>query len=67
MEIGDMIIYPLVMTNLAIENDPVEIVDVPIENGGSFNSYVSHYQRVICRKLKLLKLNFHRFSPWIQI
>jgi len=26
-------IYPLVMTNIAIENGPVEIVDFPIENG----------------------------------
>ena len=25
--------YPLVMTNIAIENDPVEIVDFPIEHG----------------------------------
>ena len=32
--------YPLVMTNIAIENDPVEIVDFPIKNGGSFHSYV---------------------------
>ena len=24
----------------------IEIVDFPIENGGSFHSYVSHYQRV---------------------
>ena len=30
----------------AIENDPVEIVDFPIENGGSFHSYVNIYQRV---------------------
>ena len=25
--------YTLVMTNIAIENGPVEIVDLPIENG----------------------------------
>ena len=24
------------MTNIAIENDPVEIVDFPTKNGGSF-------------------------------
>jgi len=30
----------------AIENDPF-IVDLPIENGGSFHSYVTVYQRVI--------------------
>ena len=35
-------VYPLVMTNIAIVfNGPVEIVDLPIENGGSFHSYVS--------------------------
>ena len=33
--------YPLVMTNVAIENGPVEIVDLPIKNGGSFHSYFS--------------------------
>ena len=31
--------YPLVIQQFAIENDPVEIVDVPIENGWSFHSY----------------------------
>ena len=31
---------------LAFENGPVEIVDLPIENGGSFHSYVTVYQRV---------------------
>ena len=25
--------YPLVMTNIAIENGPVEIVDFPMKNG----------------------------------
>ena len=30
----------LVMTNVAIENGPVEIVDLPIEKGGSFHSSV---------------------------
>jgi len=37
--------YPLVMTNIAIENGPF-IVDLPIQNGGSFHSYVAVYQRV---------------------
>ena len=32
--------YPLVMTNIAMEHGPVEIVDFPIKNGGSFHSYV---------------------------
>ena len=31
------------MTNIAIENTPF-IVDFPIENGGSFHSYVNVYQ-----------------------
>ena len=39
--------YPLVNKHSELENGPVEIVDFPIENGGSFYSYVSHYQRVI--------------------
>jgi len=33
--------YPLVMSNIAIENDPVEIVDFPIEHGDFLYSYVS--------------------------
>ena len=33
--------YPLVICDsFAIENGPVEIVDLPIKNGGSFHSYV---------------------------
>ena len=27
------LLYPLVMTNIAIENGPVEIVSFPIKNG----------------------------------
>ena len=34
------------MTNIAIENGPVEIVDFPIENGGSFHSKMLVHQRV---------------------
>ena len=33
-------------TNIAIENGPVEIVDFPIKNGGSFHCYVAVHQRV---------------------
>ena len=33
--------YPLVMADIAMENGPVEIVDFPVKNGGSFHSYVS--------------------------
>ena len=32
--------YPLVNIQKAIENGPVEIVDFPMKNGGSFHSYV---------------------------
>ena len=35
------------MTNIAIENGPVEIVDFPMKNGGSFHSYVSLPGRVV--------------------
>ena len=35
----------LVMTNIAIEM-VIEIVDVPIENGGSFHSKLLVHQRV---------------------
>ena len=41
-------LYPLVMTNVAIENGPVEIVDFPIKNGGSFHCKMLVYQRVLC-------------------
>ena len=37
--------YPLVMTNIAIENGPF-IVDFPIENGDIFHSFLYVYQRV---------------------
>ena len=42
------IIYPLVMTNIAMENGPVEIVDFPIENSVDLSSSqtVNVYQRV---------------------
>ena len=39
-------IYPLVNLQKAIENGPVEIVDFPMKNGGSFHSYVNVHQRV---------------------
>ena len=34
-------IYPLVMTNSLPLNMTIEIVDLPIENGGSFHSCLS--------------------------
>jgi len=39
--IGSMVLLPSGYVKIAIENGPVEIVDFPIENGGSFHSYVS--------------------------
>ena len=36
----------LVMSNIAMENDPVEIVDFPMKNGGSFQFVTLNYQRV---------------------
>ena len=38
-----MDIYPLVIcdvADIAIEHGPVEIVDFPIEHGGSFHGYI---------------------------
>ena len=32
------------MSQIAIEAMAIEIVDFPIENGGSFHSYVTNYQ-----------------------
>ena len=40
-------IYPLVNKQLAIENGPVEIVDLPTNSMVVFHSYVNVYQRVI--------------------
>ena len=39
-------IYPLVMTNSLLLKMVMKIMDLPIENGGSFHSYVHVYQRV---------------------
>jgi hypothetical protein len=36
----------LVNIQKTIENCPIEIVSLPIKNGGSFHSYVTVYQRV---------------------
>ena len=60
---------------IAIENGPVEIVDFPMKNGGSFHSYVNVYRRVsssygleqsckwpICPPKKAV---IHRQNSWI--
>ena len=40
-------VYPLVICDIAIEHGPVEIVDLPIEHGGSFHIFAMlNYQRV---------------------
>ena len=39
-------------TNIAIETGPVEIVDFPINNGGSFHCYVNVHQRVLQEKME---------------
>ena len=38
--------YPLVMTNIAIENGPVEIVDFPINSMVDLSIAMLNYQRV---------------------
>ena len=40
------LVLPSGYVKKAIENMAIEIVSFPIKNGGSFHSYVSHYQRV---------------------
>ena len=38
-----------------MEHGPVEIVDLPIKNGGSFHSYVNVYQRVAMDKMAMAR------------
>ena len=51
----DLKMYPLVICYIAIEHGPVEIVDLPIGNGGPFHSYVNVYQRVFAAQPKWLR------------
>ena len=39
-------LYPLVMSKIAIENGPVEIVNLPMDSMVIFHSHVTVYQRV---------------------
>ena len=39
-------IYPLVNIQIAMEHGPVEMVDLPIKNGGSFHCKMLVHQRV---------------------
>jgi len=52
---GSQMIYPLVMTNIAIEHGPVKIVDLPINSMVIFHSYVNVYQMVpLCKAMRQL-------------
>ena len=51
----------MVMTNIAIENGPVEIVDLPIKNGGSFLSYVSLPEGIPANGYSIVIKNMVRF------
>jgi hypothetical protein len=57
------VVYPLVNQQFAIEHGHLYIVDFPIENGESFHSYVTNYQRVHPIKITILlvkpPLNHH--------
>ena len=55
--------YPPVNKQFAIENGPVEIVDLPIEHGGSFHSFLYVYQRVVSPTGLLFIIAYHRFFP----
>ena len=55
-----MVIYPLVICYVAIENGPVEIVDFPINSTVMFHvRYVNVYQRVFP-----LTYGNNRFDPY---
>ena len=56
-------IYPLVMTNIAVENGPVEIVDFPIHSMVIFHSYVNVCQRVNKWTLKSTNPNSFLKNP----
>ena len=49
--------------HISIENGPVEIVDLPIENGGSFHSYVLCLPEGIPPTGLLFIIAYHRFFP----
>ena len=45
------------LTVSELENGPVEVVDFPIEHGGSFHSYLNVYQKVNPMKSHKIPLN----------
>ena len=56
--------YPLVNQRLAIENGPVEIVDLPIDSMLIFHSYVNVYQRVYGEWCEMLN---HVDMKWLEM
>ena len=57
--------YPLVNIQKAMENGPVEIVDLPIENGGFPSFFGTVYQRVYSIKWIIIPLNpMKSHSTW---
>ena len=60
------------LIRLAIENGPVEIVDLPIDSMVIFRSYVAVYQRVINlvggipTPLKNMKVNWDDYSQYME-
>ena len=57
--------YPLVNIQKAMENGPVEIVDLPIENGGFPSFFGTVYQRVYSIKWIKIPLNaMNSHSTW---
>jgi hypothetical protein len=57
--------YPQVNIQKAMENGPVEIVDLPIENGGFPSFFGTVYQRVYSIKWIIIPLNpMKSHSTW---
>ena len=54
--------YPLVICYIAIENGPVEIVDFPMKNGGSFQFAMLVYQAGYYNGYTAINTNFTQVS-----
>ena len=59
------VIYPLVICYIAIKHGDLYIVDLPIEHGGSFHSYVAVYQRLWWVGQFFCKTGFNRKSSTV--
>ena len=57
---GNQGLPKLVMTNSLLLNMVIEIVNFPIQHGGSFHSYVCHYQRLDLQ----FSYGFPMVFPW---